>query len=50
MVELFDVSVELAGEDAKRFYEYDKDPFKYETPESQKHAKIAREIAKTIYH
>ena len=48
MVQPFVVHTELTGEDALKFFNYDRNPFDYETPESMKYAKAARIIANKI--
>jgi hypothetical protein len=48
MAEPFNTSIELHGEDARRFHEYDQDPFKFENAQSRDAAKRARVIAAKI--
>jgi len=48
MAEAFDTNVKFTGKVARKFREYDSDPWKYETPESQEIAKRARLIAESM--
>jgi len=48
MAEPFNTSITLTKDDARRFREYDSDPFKYENDRSKAAASRARQIAQNI--
>ena len=48
MAEPFNTSITLTKDDARRFREYDNDPFQYETEQSRAAAARARELAKNF--
>lgn len=48
MAEPFNTSIILKKEDAKRFREYDTDPWKFENDRSQAAASRARKIAQDL--
>lgn len=48
MAEPFNTTIILSGVEAERFLEYDRNPWKYETPRSREASRRAREIAKTL--
>jgi len=48
MAEPFNTTIILKNDDARRFHEYDKNPWQNETPRSQAAAQRARDIAKSI--
>jgi hypothetical protein len=48
MAEPFNTSIILKDDDARRFHEYDKNPWKNETPRSLEAARRARDLAKSL--
>ena len=50
MAEYFETAIILEGKNAEKFYEYDEDPWKHETPKSRTIAKRARKIAEALLH
>lgn len=48
MAEPFNTLIILTKDDARRFHEYDSDPFKYENDRSKAAARRARQIAQNL--